>query len=947
MTEEDTSVTRTISARKSRAERARAEIGRRNSQSRRAAGSLSSSLNPDESITPEPSDLIHSPTNGTDTNISKGGNTIRDVSPASRMRMAQMNNEQQSNASSNNQQLYRSNTYTSRMQERMKNQMQKSHSSLSEDPVQMREQTPTLDALPPSNSVSNPASMSNNAHLNNLNETVMASKTRPFSSMNITAKNSLTVDSPLPALIHRALGDRAYEKRKNAALEVEAIVKSLAESARTTNGVANQEHKMISSLIIILSKDFCTSMNSHFRKGGLIGLAATAIGLMPQQLTSKYLDSLIRPVLLCFDDPEPRVRYYACESLYNIVKVARRAILPHYFNMVFEGLTKLVADVDPDVRNGAELLDRLVKDIVTEAEEFAIDDFLPLLQNYIRRTNPHIRQLLVGWITVLDAIPDVSMLDYLPDFLDGLFNMLSDSSMDIRQAADSALSEFLREMRQSSVVEFGPIISILVFQCHAKEKLNRLTAISWLTELIHHPHSGGDALLPFHSEVLGAILTCIPDAEAEIRKIAERSNSDLLALVRETKRKFELGVLVETLTNDLAGKEDVPTKMAVLKWINMLLEKRRRDMNAYINTLMPMLLSLLTDNSDSVVLLTVQVLSRISLSEEALRGSATKENIRDEKHFEMVIRSVLMLFKDNRRLLETRGSLIVRRLCVLLNAKSVYLTMAGIISSFDISGDVMTLEFVATMVHTLNLILLTASELNNLRKLLEDCFTNDASSQTSTSITPFVSNAIRSRYHAKNEGAMVFSALFHCWCNNPVSTFALCLLARAYDLAFSLIKKFSELEVTVGFLMEIDKLIHLIESPVFVHLRLELLDVEAPYHSYLLKSCYGLLMLLPQSAAFRSLNDRLASVCNLRDNLGIRPSISSSPSTGPIKNEDSSVYQAGLEAQELLDRFDEVMMLHKQARDVVQQRILLSDHITNNGQKQGTIVPKRGAVLGR
>jgi vacuole morphology and inheritance protein 14 len=938
MTEEDNSVTRTGSARKSRAERARAEMGRRNSQNRSTTSIGSSSFTRDGSITPEPSDLTNIAAKRDISNLSTSGNTIRDVSPASRMRMAQSNNEQQPNASSN--------SYNSRLQERMKHRvMHKNLGSFNEEQSQIHEQTQTSDAISPSSLVSNASSIPNI-------QTSMSTKTRTFNSLNATAKNAISVDSPLPPLVQRALGDRAYEKRKNAALEVEALVKSLAESARTTNGLANQEHNMISSLILVLSKDFCTSMNSHFRKGGLIGLAATAIGLMQQQLTSKYLDSLIRPVLLCFDDPEPRVRYYACESLYNIIKVARRAILPHYFNMIFEGLTKLVADVDPDVRNGAELLDRLVKDIVTEAEEFAIDDFLPLLQNYIRRTNPHIRQLLVGWITVLDAIPDVSMLDYLPDFLDGLFNMLSDSSMEIRQAADSALSEFLREMRQSSVMEFGPIVNILVFQCHAKEKLNRLTAISWLTELIHHPHSGGDALLLFHSEVLGAILTCIPDVEAEIRKVAERSNSDLLALVRETKQKFELAMLVETLTKDLTVKEDVPTKMAVLKWINMLLEKQRRDMNAYIKTLMPMLLSLLTDNSDSVVLLTVQVLSRISLSEEALRGSATKENVRDEKHFEMVIRSVLMLFKENRRLLETRGSLIVRRLCVLLNAKSVYLTMANIVSSFDLSGDALTLEFVATMVHTLNLILLTASELSNLRQVLEDCFTKDNVSQDSTHISPNVSNVIRSRYHAKNEGAVVFSALFHCWCNNPVSTFSLCLLARAYDLSFSLIKKFSELEVTVGFLMEIDKLIHLIESPVFVHLRLELLDVEAPYHSYLLKSCYGLLMLLPQSVAFRSLNDRLTSVCNLRDNLGIRPSISSSPSTGPIKNEESSVYQAGLEAQELLDRFDEVMLLHKQARDAVQQRVLHSDPITSNGQprndsKQGVIVPKKGAVLGR
>jgi hypothetical protein len=64
-----------------------------------------------------------------------------------------------------------------------------------------------------------------------------------------------------------------------------------------------------------------------------------------------------------------------------------------------------------------------MKDIVTESETFHVEQFLPLLQTYIRRTNPYIRQLLVGWITVLDSIPDISMIDYLPDFLDGLFNV--------------------------------------------------------------------------------------------------------------------------------------------------------------------------------------------------------------------------------------------------------------------------------------------------------------------------------------------------------------------------------------------------------------------------------------------------------------------------------------------------------------------------------------------
>jgi len=744
-------------------------------------------------------------------------------------------------------------------------------------------------------------------------------------------ENEINIESPLPPLVQRALGDRSYEKRKNAALEVEALVKSLADSAAINNNHSStgKEHKMILSLIHLLAKDFCQSMNVHFRKGGLIGLAATAIGLMPQQLTAAYLEVLLSPVLMCFDDPEPRVRYYACESLYNIIKVARRSILP-YFNMIFEGVATVLADTDDEVRDGAKLLDRLVKEIITECEEFSVEKFLPLLQNYIRRTNPYLRQLVVGWITVLDGIPDVCMIDYLPDFLDGLFNMLSDSNLEIRQAADSALNDFLREIRESAVLEFGPIVSILVYQCESKERLNRLTSVTWLSVLIHHPDSGGEKLLPFHAEVLGAILTCISDLEVEIRKVAERANSDLLGLLRDTKNDFELEVLLETLIKEMSQKDDVPTKVAVLKWVNMLLEKRKRDIDVYIDRLMPPLLQLLKDQSDSVVLLTVQVLSRISLPQIVPDGSISRDSPRDEAQFEMVIKSILALFNNDRNLLETRGSLIVRRLCVLLNAKSVYLVMADIISSYNVSpnsDDSFTLEFVATMVQTLNLILLTASELHNLRQLLQESFSRDTPADD-TNATAVVSRSSSYRrgsgkYYAKNEGARVFASLFHCWSNNPVSTFSICLLARAYDLAFALVKKFSELEITVGFLMQIDKLVHLIESPIFVHTRLQLLDAEAPYHTYLLKSLYGLLMLLPQSDAFHALNDRLTSICNLRDNLGIRPSITASPSTGVIKNEESSIYESGLHALDLLDRFDEVMSLHRQERTAIQQKSIL------------------------
>ena len=58
------------------------------------------------------------------------------------------------------------------------------------------------------------------------------------------------------------------------------------------------------------------------------------------QEAQKYRGDLVPSVLACFSDPDSRVRYYACESLYNIVKVLRASVLI-YFNEVFDGLCKV------------------------------------------------------------------------------------------------------------------------------------------------------------------------------------------------------------------------------------------------------------------------------------------------------------------------------------------------------------------------------------------------------------------------------------------------------------------------------------------------------------------------------------------------------------------------------------------------------------------------------
>ena len=72
----------------------------------------------------------------------------------------------------------------------------------------------------------------------------------------------------LPQAVLRQIGDKLYEKRKMAALEVEQIVKRLAASGETAK---------ISSIIDKLISEFAFSPQANHRKVGAQGHVAAAL----------------------------------------------------------------------------------------------------------------------------------------------------------------------------------------------------------------------------------------------------------------------------------------------------------------------------------------------------------------------------------------------------------------------------------------------------------------------------------------------------------------------------------------------------------------------------------------------------------------------------------------------------------------------------------------------
>jgi vacuole morphology and inheritance protein 14 len=307
----------------------------------------------------------------------------------------------------------------------------------------------------------------------------------------------------------------------------------------------------------------------------------------------------------------------------------------------------------------------------------SIEEFIPLLKERMNVLNPYVRQFLVGWITVLDSVPDIDMLGFLPDFLDGLFNMLSDSSHEIRQQADSALSEFLQEIKNSPSVDYGRMAEILVQRAASPDEFTRLTAITWINEFVK---LGGDQLVRYYADILGAILPCISDKEEKIRVVARETNEELRSIHVEPSDGFDVGAILSVARRQLSSEFEA-TRIEALNWISTLLNKHRTEVLCFLNDIFDTLLKALSDSSDDVVLLVLEVHAGVA---------------KDPQHFRQLIVFLVHNFRADNSLLERRGALIVRRMCVLLDAERVYRELSTILEGED------NLDFASTMVQVLS-----------------------------------------------------------------------------------------------------------------------------------------------------------------------------------------------------------------------------------------------------
>ena len=286
----------------------------------------------------------------------------------------------------------------------------------------------------------------------------------------------------------------------------------------TRECVALNNHVQIRKVVSLLGGEFISSHNPNMRKGALVGLAAVAIALGPEQI-GDYTEDLIKPILTCMGDTDSRVRYYACESLYNVTKVSRQNVM-RTFNDVYSAMSVAITDADQNVRSATELLLKLTMNIVTENPKFDLDAFVPVLKERMYNKNVFARSFHLAWISALKTVPDSKLIRYLPDILDQLFVILSDDTMEIHSRCQKIMLEFLDEIKAEpeEKVAVDAMVNILVVHAQSQHVTLQIMAAQWILEFVH---LSGNKMYPHIAGILRALLPNLVFDDERRRNMSE------------------------------------------------------------------------------------------------------------------------------------------------------------------------------------------------------------------------------------------------------------------------------------------------------------------------------------------------------------------------------------------------------------------------------------------
>eukprot|EP00371_Babesia_bovis_P001643 XP_001610290.1 hypothetical protein [Babesia bovis T2Bo] len=448
----------------------------------------------------------------------------------------------------------------------------------------------------------------------------------------------------LPKHTHEYLVDGNPEFRKRGRNAISQAVSNFLNDVEQTDNTNERCDEAVQRFVDVIVTHFMDNAISEYRIGGMIGLASAAIALDAH--LNRHGDTFIKLVLPYFTDQDST-------SLYNIIKKAKQASM-RCFNDIFDGVCKLCCDEDEDVRQSSQFINRLLKEIIVEEGNHAVNQVVDLI-----------------------------------------------ASRDVRNAAEHCLKEFLALFKNAlaakSEIISDEMLNVILINMNRDEYVIKKTNIRWVKEMASlQPnviHFDAFQLL------LKSVIISIANHHGDVSECAQEANKYLFRMAKEQRSVANVEKVAHELVSILSNYRNQVVVLTVLQWIALLLELKPLIMNDIASTVSMTIVSCFKHSDSEIIMETI------------IRAIILVIGLGDE-HFDLVSQQLLELFKRDEILLEDRGS----RIIINVGTKVGFEKFYGVTSKcLERETDT---NFLQRMVHSLNWTLLTAEETREMRMYL-------------------------------------------------------------------------------------------------------------------------------------------------------------------------------------------------------------------------------------
>ena len=243
------------------------------------------------------------------------------------------------------------------------------------------------------------------------------------------------------------------------------------------------------------------SESSHFineRKGALLGYYSilNVIKRISEEKDVeichiKLLDELMKCLKICLKDNDVKIISSAAHCMYNIMTCFNSYVLIN-FNDFFDGLLTLVTVEDPEIKEISKNLDSSLKGVINYSfqgklpENFNLLEFFKKIILNISLENPANKSIIVSWISSINQIPSVKLINILYLFLGELFDMLEIKGHEVQNITNDCLEDFYKEIENDfEDIPYNikiKIFEIVIQKCEKnspEEKNVKFIAFKW------------------------------------------------------------------------------------------------------------------------------------------------------------------------------------------------------------------------------------------------------------------------------------------------------------------------------------------------------------------------------------------------------------------------------------------------------------------------------------